>query len=161
MDLQIKEALNLYKIKLVEKKAGNIDINQLAGRIIDRSFPVNFWELSDRELDAEMGERLTDLNNRVDTKMIGYYDLPTNTFREKFVRKFRQAFYKCFRFYSDQISKIQSNYNGDLLAFHLATYVRLKQQQEQIVLLQAKLDECLEQQESLHMEVRRLKKGNH
>ena len=65
MNEDIKKEIIKTREELEKKLNGIKDISELVGKNIDREYPQDFNELSETELDAEMGKRVVFLNENL------------------------------------------------------------------------------------------------
>ena len=65
MKEDIKKEIIKTREELEKKLNGIKDISELVGKNIDREYPQDFNELSETELDAEMGKRVVFLNENL------------------------------------------------------------------------------------------------
>lgn len=65
MNEDIKKEIIKTREELEKKLNGVKDISELVGKNIDREYPQDFNELSETELDAEMGKRVVFLNENL------------------------------------------------------------------------------------------------
>ena len=65
MDPEIKEEIAKARRDLEKKMDKVKDISDLVGKNIDREYPQDFNELSETELDVEMGKRVVFLNENL------------------------------------------------------------------------------------------------
>ncbi|MFX0198008.1 MAG: hypothetical protein ACFFCW_17960, partial [Candidatus Hodarchaeota archaeon] len=63
---QIKQRIGSWKRELKDQKEKIDKVENLINKKIDRNFDVDLWELSEKELDLEMGNRLSMLNDDID-----------------------------------------------------------------------------------------------
>ncbi|HUU06639.1 MAG TPA: hypothetical protein VMZ49_12275 [Patescibacteria group bacterium] len=148
MDEQIKEEIAKLKGYFQGRKDSAASLEELAGGPIQHHFPVDLWQLSDSELDGEMGKRLSFLNDDIDCR-------PTSdiTSHRRFIGPaivlFKKMIFKIFRPYSNTLFVRQNRFNDQLVAFHLATFIRLRRLEEKVRALEQHEQEIKDQVEDL------------
>jgi hypothetical protein len=106
-------------------------LEELAGGPIRHHYPIDLWSLSDSELDNEMGKRLGFLNDDIDCR-------PTAavTSHRRFIGPaivfFKKLLLKCLRPYTNSLFVRQNRFNEQLVAFHLASFIRLRRIEERL-----------------------------
>jgi O-antigen chain-terminating methyltransferase len=144
------EQINAEIVKLKEyyqnrkNTAGNLE--ELAGEPLQHHFPVDLWQLSDSELDGEMGKRLSFLNEDIDCRpsqnitshrrFIG----PLIIFGKKIIAKILSP-------YTNTLFVRQNRFNEQLVSLHLATFIRCRRLEEKIRQLNSQIQELKEQQQ--------------
>ena len=106
-------------------------LEELAGGPLQHHFPIDLWSLSDSELDNEMGKRLTFLNDDIDCR-------PTAAIASH--RRFlgpaivfgKRLLLKLLRPYTNLLFVRQNRFNEGLVAFHLASFIRLRRLEERL-----------------------------
>ncbi|MCJ7526446.1 MAG: hypothetical protein MUP71_14670 [Candidatus Aminicenantes bacterium] len=148
MDEQIKEEIAKLKERFQGRKDSAASLEELAGGPIQHHFPVDLWQLSDSELDGEMGKRLSFLNDDIDCR-----PTPDITSHRRFIGPaivlFKKMIFKIFRPYSNTLFVRQNHFNDQLVAFHLATFIRLRRLEEKVHALEQHEQEIKEQVEDL------------
>jgi predicted RND superfamily exporter protein len=150
---QIEKLREIEKLKeeIVKQKESISDIRQLLNEEIDRDFPTDLWELSERELDNEMGNRLSFLNDDIDTRP----DAATIHSHRKFIGKpvvlLKRFVMKLMGFYTNTVMEKQRRFNEQLVAFHLASFIRFRQNEAKIKSIEEKL-KVLEEDRDLLLE---------
>jgi hypothetical protein len=125
MDEKIKDEIARLKEYYRERKGSATSLEELAGNPIQHHFPINLWELSDSELDGEMGKRLTFLNEDIDCR-------PTmaitshRSFIGPLIVFFKKMIAKILRPYTNTLFVRQNRFNEQLVAFHLASFIRFR-----------------------------------
>ena len=159
MDEQIIKEINRLKEEIYQQKEKVSDIKGLVKKEIDRDFPVDFWELSERELDNEMGNRLSFLNDDIDTRP----DPQSITSHRRILGKpiifFKRLVMKIAGFYTNTILEKQRSFNEQLVAFHLASFIRFRHNERKIKEIREKLKTLEENQELLLEQLAQLKNG--
>lgn len=157
MDEHIIREINHLKEDILRQKETLIPIEELVKHPIDRDFPVDPWELSDRELDNEMGNRLSFMNEDIDTRPV----LDTLSSHRRFIGRFivylKRRFMKMIRFYTDTLTEKQVRFNSQLVAFHLATFIRLRRTEERISTIEKQVKNLEEENELLREQINQLK----
>jgi hypothetical protein len=157
MDEQIVNEINRLKEEIYNRKEKVSEIGQLVKREIDRDFPINLWELSERELDNEMGTRLSILNDDIDIRP----DPRALTSHRRILGKplvfIKRLFMKVVGFYTDTLLEKQWHFNERLVAFHLASFIRFRSNEQKIKALEEKLKTFEEEYEMMLEQLEKLK----
>lgn len=159
MDERIIKEINRLKEEIYQQKEKVSDIKELITGEIDRDFPVDFWELSERELDNEMGNRLSFLNDDIDTRP----DAQSITSHRRILGKpivlIKRLVMKIAGFYTNTILEKQRSFNEQLVAFHLASFIRFRHNERKIKDILEKLKALEEDQELILEQLAQLKNG--
>lgn len=159
MDERIIKEINRLKEEIFQQKDKVSDIKELVTGEIDRDFPVDFWELSERELDNEMGNRLSFLNDDIDTRP----DAQSITSHRRILGKpivlIKRLVMKIAGFYTNTILEKQRSFNEQLVAFHLASFIRFRHNERKIKEILEKLKTLEEDQELILEQLAQLKDG--
>ena len=148
MDKAIKEEIACLK-KIYEKQikdASSLEI--ITGKNIVHHYPVNFWELSDNELDQEMGKRLTFLNEDIDCR-------PSRdiTSHRRFIGPLivlgKKIIAKILSPYTNTLFVRQNRFNEQLVSLHLAAFIRFRRLEEKIKQLESQTRDFKEQQQEI------------
>jgi hypothetical protein len=151
MEGKLREEIKNLKQELLAKKENISDIGQLLniGSDIDRNFHTDLWELSERELDVEMGDRLSVLNGDIDIRP----DIHSITSHRNLLGKpivlIKRFLMKVANLYTNLILEKQRIFNSRLVAFHLASFIRFRKNEEKLDTIMEKLKELEENQEFL------------
>lgn len=154
---QDTDPINRLKRELFKQKEAVSDIGRLVKSEIDRDYSMDLWELSERELDNEMGNRLSFLNDDIDTRPDTGAISSHRRFLGKPVVLIKKLFMKITGFYTNSLLEKQRRFNQQAVAFHLATFVRLRRNDERIKSIEEKLKVLHEDQELLLEQLDRLK----
>jgi hypothetical protein len=148
MDEQIKDEIARLKEYYQVRKSAIGSLEELAGEPVQHHFPVDMWALSDSELDGEMGKRLSFLNDDIDCR-----PTPDITSHRRFIGPlivlFKKMIFKIFRPYSNTLFVRQNRFNEQLVAFHLASFIRARRLEEKVRNLEQQAQEIKEQVEEL------------
>lgn len=159
MNEQLRKEINRLREELYKQKEKISDIKKLAGKEIDRDFPIDLWELSEIELDNEMGNRLSFLNQDIDPRP----DANSITSHRRFLGKpiilFKRMIMKIAGFYTNTILEKQRRLNEQLVVFHLASFIRFRRNERKIEEIREKLKALDEDQELLSEQLDILKNG--
>lgn len=131
MDEQIKAEIARLKEFYQARKTAAGSLEELAGEPIQHHFPVDLWSLSDSELDGEMGKRLGFLNEDIDCRP-GADITSHRRFLGPLVVLFKKALFKLLRPYTNTLFVRQNRFNEQLVAFHLASFIRLRRLEERL-----------------------------
>lgn len=159
MDERIIKEINRLKEEIFQQKDKVSDIKELVKEEIDRDFPVDLWELSERELDNEMGNRLSFLNDDIDTRP----DAQSITSHRRILGKpivlIKRLVMKIAGFYTNTILEKQRSFNEQLVAFHLASFIRFRHNERKIKEILEKIKTLEEDQELILEQLAQLKNG--
>ncbi|MGD2086047.1 MAG: hypothetical protein PVH61_07675 [Candidatus Aminicenantes bacterium] len=159
MDERIIKEINRLKQEIFRQKDKVSDIKELVTEEIDRDFPVDFWELSERELDNEMGSRLSFLNDDIDTRP----DAQSITSHRRILGKpiifIKRLVMKIAGFYTNTVLEKQRSFNEQLVAFHLASFIRFRHNEQKIKEILEKLKALEEEQGLILEQLAHLKNG--
>ena len=149
MDENIAKDINRLKENLYRQKEQAANVEALIKKEIDREFPMNLWDLSEKELDAEMGDRLTFLNNDIDPRP----DLKSITSHRKILGKpivlLKRLIMKIAGVYTNSLLEKQRRFNDQLVAFHLASFIRFRNNEKNLKFIDEKLKNLEEDREML------------
>ncbi len=144
----LKEEIFSLKKEIHLKRKKIKEIKKLINKEIDTPYRINLWELTENELDKEMGTRLSILNEDIDClpsgeikshrKIIG----PFIVFLKKIIRKLTLPY---LRF----IFERQKNFNEEIVAYQLASFIRFRQIEEKLNDLKQEIEELKEKQETI------------
>jgi hypothetical protein len=143
MDESIKEEIARLKEVYRAGKEAATSLEELAGKPLTHHYPVDLWSLSDGELDGEMGKRLGFLNEDIDCHPA---DAITSHRRwtGPFIVRFKKLFFRMLRSYTDHLLARQIRFNEQLVAFHLASFIRFRRLEERVRLLEKEAGEARE-----------------
>jgi hypothetical protein len=148
MDEQIKDEIARLKEYYQARKSSVGSLEELAGEPIQDHFPVDLWSLSDSELDGEMGKRLGFLNEDIDCRPRA--DITSHRrFLGPVVVLFKKIIFKLLRPYTNTLFVRQNRFNEQLVAFHLASFIRLRRLEEKVRGLERQEQESKEREEEL------------
>jgi hypothetical protein len=148
MDEQNKKGIVELKEYYRGRKDAAANLEELAGQPVQHHFPVDLWQLSDSELDGEMGKRLSLLNDDIDCR-------PTLeiTSHRRFIGPavvlFKKLLFKLMRPYTNTLFVRQNHFNEQLVAFHLASFIRFRRLEERTRSLEQHVEEIQGQLEDL------------
>lgn len=149
MDETIAKEIKRLKEDIFRQKETISDINALVKQEIDRDFHLDLWELSEKELDAEMGERLSFLNDDIDPRP----DPGAITSHRKILGKpivlFKRLVMKIAGIYTNSLLEKQRRFNEQLVAFHLASFIRFRRNETKIKEIEEKIKTVEEDRELL------------
>ena len=156
MNDKIRLELKRIKEMFAESRAQIQEISDSIKEPIDREYPLDLWSLSDKELDSEMAERLSLLNDDIDFRE----DIQPTSERKRFrgiSLLYKKAVKKLISPYLDQVfERIQGKqvrFSEDLVKFHLATFIRIRKLDQRLAEIEEKL---FEGQEALDYLLQRL-----
>jgi len=143
MDEQIKKEIAELKEYYRQRKDAAASLEELTGGPVQHHFPVDLWSLSDSELDGEMGKRLGFLNEDIDCR-------PTAgiTSHRRFIGPvivlLKKMFLTIMRPYTNSLFVRQNRFNEQLVAFHLASFIRFRRLEERVKRLERTANDALE-----------------
>jgi hypothetical protein len=149
MDEHIVNEINRLKEEIHKQKEAVATVAGLVKGEIDRPFHTDLWELSERELDHEMGSRLSFMNDDIDTKPDSGSIVSHRRLLGKPVVLFKRLMMKMFRPYTNLLLEKQRHFNEQAVAFHLASFIRFRHNETRIKAIEEKLKEIEEEQELL------------
>jgi len=132
MDEQTVKELDRLKEELAQKRERIQQVERLVKDAIDRDFAIDLWQLSPRELDAEMGDRLTALNDSIDPRPTRDSITSHRRFLGKPIVLAKRLMMRLMQPAIDTILEKQRLFNERAVAFHLATFIRLRQNEQTI-----------------------------
>lgn len=154
-EAKVRQKLGFLKEELIRQKEGSKEIKDLIGREIETHYETDLWELSGKELDQEMGELLTSLNEDIDClalkkitsrrKMMGGFIVPAKKIIAGILRPFLRA---CLA--------IQRRFNQNAVRFQLATFIRCRRLEKKLEGIEKIAAEIEEQQGALLDAIRSL-----
>jgi hypothetical protein len=149
IDKNLEKEIKFLKEEIFSQKEKLIDIKQLVKKEIDRDFSTDLWELSERELDNEMGSRLSFLNDDIDVRPDPGSITSHRKILGRFIVFFKKILMKMSNMYTHTILEKQKRFNEQLVAFHLASFIRFRHNEECIKEIEAKLKTLEEDQDIL------------
>ncbi len=145
----VEEELRRLTEQIQKQKESVQSIHGLIRETIDHHYPVDLWALSPRELDNEMGDRLSFMNDDIDTRP----DPAVVSSHRKIIGRpivfIKRMFMKLTRFYSNALLQKQRHFNEQVVAFHLASFIRARQIEKRLLNIEEKLKQLHEEQELL------------
>ena len=142
---QIKQQIGSWKKELKDQKEQIDKVENLINKKIDRNFDVNLWELSEKELDLEMGNRLSMLNEDIDImrqekitshrKVLGLLIVPIKKLARKILLPDVSPFFER-----------QKLFNEGLVAYLLASFIRFRSMEKRL----RKLEQDIAEAEDTH-----------
>lgn len=143
MDEKTRNEIAALKERLRADKDAAATLEDLAGIPIQHHYPIDLWSLSDSELDNEMGKRLSFLNDDIDCR-------PTvaitshRRFLGPLIVFFKKLLLKALRPYTNSLFVRQNRFNEQLVAFHLASFIRFRRIEERVKCLEMQTSETQE-----------------
>lgn len=151
MEKKIKDEINDIKQEIYNKKKEINDIKELIKEDIDRDFEINLWELSEKELDNEMGNRLSFLNEDIDPRPDKRSIVSHRKILGKPIIFVKRLFMKLSNIYTNTILEKQRKFNEQLVAFHLASFIRFRKNEEKLRDIEKQIKE-IEQNQDIILE---------
>jgi hypothetical protein len=141
MEEQIKDEVARLKEDFHKLKDSASSLEELAGQPLRHHYPVDLWSLSDSELDGEMGKRLGFLNEDIDCRPSAEI-----TSHRRFIGPvvvwFKKVLLKVLRPYTNSLFLRQNRFNEQLVAFHLASFIRFRRLEERLMRLEQEANEA-------------------
>ncbi|MCP4154384.1 MAG: hypothetical protein GY757_42055 [bacterium] len=156
MDEQTKKEIQLLKTDIYNLKETVGDINALVKNDIDRDFRLDLWELSERELNNEMGSRLSLLNDDIDPTPESHAITSHRKIIGPLIVFFKKLIVKTSKIYIGAVLEKQRRFNEQLVGYHLATFIRFKQNETRIKSLEEKVKTVEEDRELMMEQLNRL-----
>jgi hypothetical protein len=139
-DNPIKAEIARLKEYYQARKSALGTLEELAGKPVQHHFAVDLWQLSDSELDGEMGKRLSFLNDDIDCR-----PKPAITSHRRFIGPLivlcKKIVFKLLRPYTNTLFDRQNHFNEQLVAFHLASFIRFRRLEERALRLEQQAEE--------------------
>lgn len=140
MDEQIKAEVAKLKEYYQARRSSLGSLEELAGQPVRHHFAVDLWQLSDSELDGEMGKRLGFLNDDIDCR-----PAPAITSHRRLIGPLvvfcKKIVFTLLRPYTNTLFDRQNRFNGQLVAFHLASFIRFRRLEERTRRLEQQAEE--------------------
>ena len=140
MDEQIKNGIAGLKETYRGRKDAAASLEELAGKPVQDHFAVDLWQLSDSELDGEMGKRLGFLNDDIDCR-----PTPAITSHRRIIGPLivfcKKIVFTLLRPYTNTLFDRQNRFNEQLVAFHLASFIRFRRLEDRTRRLEQQADE--------------------
>lgn len=133
------------------RRTANASLEQLNNGPTEQPGRVDLWSLSFAELDQEMASRLSSLNEDIDCSPRG----PISSHRRhigQWIVLAKKALRTLMAPYTRLLLARQNRFNEDLVAFHLASFIRMRR-------LEERNTELTRQLEVLHEALERLNAG--
>lgn len=146
MDKEIIDRIQDLKTEIRKSRDNIQEITELVKKEIDREFPIDLWELSDKELDAVMGERLSIINERIDTRPVSSDIHSHRGLSGKIIVRFKRFLLKISSVYTNMLFDKQRELNGHMVFFQLASFIRQKRLEEKIKEINRTVKEIKEDQ---------------
>lgn len=137
---QIKQEIDSLKKELSNRREKIEKIETMVNKQIDYDFEINLWELSEKELDQEMGNRLTLLNEDADCirlekitshrKVLG----PVIVVFKKIARRILLPFMTPF-------FERQKRFNVGMVNYLLASFIRFRSVEQRLKRLERDIAE--------------------
>lgn len=154
MDEHIVNELDRIKEELTQKREQLQTVEQLVKDPIDRDYPIDLWQLSPRELDAEMGDRLSALNGSIDPRPTSDSITSHRRIIGKPIVMIKKIVMRLFQPAIDTMLEKQRQFNEQAVAFHLASFIRMRQIEQTVKELEETLGELdhrqLDMMDELH-----------
>ena len=143
MDERINREIGKLKEIYRQKRESVISLEQLVHGPIAVPVKIDLWELSEKELDQEMGRRLSCLNDDIDCRPQGALS-SHRRFIGPFIVLAKKVLRKVLSPYTNMLFLRQNRFNADLVAFHLATFIRFRRLEKRMEELEERSRELLD-----------------
>jgi len=151
MDERIKGEIGKWKEIYRRKRESAVSLEQLLHGPIDVPVKIDLWELSEKELDQEMGRRLSCLNDDIDCRPQGALSSHRRLIGP-FVVLAKKALRKVLSPYTNMLFLRQNRFNADLVAFHLAAFIRFRRLEKRMEELEERSREFPDSRETIREE---------
>ncbi len=145
----IKEEVRQIREDLLKQRESAASLQELVKGQLDRHYHQDLWELSERELDSEMGARLSYMNDDIDIRPEGDCISGGGGLLRKPVVKFKRIIIRIVSNYLDQMSAKMVRFNEQSVAFHLASFIRLRKNNQKLQGMHEKLNTLEDERELL------------
>jgi len=120
-------------------------LQELVKEPIDQPFQLNLWDLSAAELDQEMANRLSALNDDINTRPSEKITSHRRVIGPLIVMV-KNVLRKLLSPYTNLVLARQVKFNEDMVAFHLATFIRFRQLDNQLTSVGERLNAIKDEQ---------------
>jgi hypothetical protein len=144
---QLKQSFNSLKKELSNQREKIGKIEGLVKKQVDQDYEINLWELSDKELDQEMGNRLTLLNEDIDCmqlekitshrKIVGPLIVGFKKMASRILLPFITPFFER-----------QKQFNKGVVNYLLASFIRFRSMEQRLKKLERDIAETDETQDA-------------
>lgn len=146
---EIRAEIARLKQELQSRRDAAASLDELAGTPLQHHYPLDLWSLSDSELDNEMGKRLGFLNEDIDCRP-GQAVASHRRLLGPFIVLGKKLLLKLLRPYSNSLFVRQNRFNEQLVAFHLASFIRFRRLEERLARLERRADGIPERDAPAH-----------
>lgn len=143
MNEEINREIGRLKEIYRQERESVVSLEQLVHGPIDVPIKVDLWELSDKELDQEMGGRLSCLNDDIDCRPQGAIS-SHRRFIGPLIVRVKKTLRKVLSPYTNMLFLKQNRFNADLVAFHLASFIRFRRLEKRMEELEERSRELLD-----------------
>jgi hypothetical protein len=144
MDEESKKKIQEIKAKIIQEKEKITDIKQLSQKEIDREYQPNVWELSEKELELFIAEKLSGISQSWDVKP----DRQSISSHRKVVGKMivwiKRILLKTGSAYSNMLLDKQVQFNQKLVELLQGFFLRLSELDKKISDLEKRIRDCEE-----------------
>jgi hypothetical protein len=145
---QIIRRIGFLKKELLDQKEKIEKIEKLTKKQIDCNFEVDLWELSEKELDQEMGNRLSMLNEDIDCTQLTKITSHRKVLKVLIVALKKNARKILLPFLIPFFEK-QKRFNEGVVAYHLASFIRFRSLEQRLRELEKDIVEINEKRETI------------
>jgi len=147
MGSNIAEELTRLEGVLKQRQADTSNIGELVKEEIDRDFPLDLWELSPIELESRMGQRLSLLNDDIDTRPDPGSITSHRRWLGKIIVRVKRLMMKIAAPYTNTLLDKQRHFNEQVVAFQLASFIRFSHLEKRLKELEEKLADLQDRQQ--------------
>ena len=144
---QLKKRIDSWKKELQSQKENIKKIEKLINKQIDYDFEVNLWELSEKELDQEMGNRLSMLDEDINFLQLGKITSHRKVLGPLIVG-FKKMARKILLPHLKPFFERQIKFNEGVVSFLLASFIRFRSIEQRLKELEKDTVESEEEQET-------------
>jgi len=139
-DDEARNEIAALKERFRAAKEAADSLEGLVGGPVRHHYPIDLWALSDNELDNEMGKRLGFLNEDIDCRPNAAITSHRRVIGPLIVW-FKKLLLKVLSPYTNSLFLRQNRFNEQLVAFHLASFIRFRRLEEKLKRGELPLDE--------------------
>ncbi len=130
-DDEARNEIAALKERFRAAKEAAASLEGLVGGPVRHHYPVDLWALSDNELDNEMGKRLGFLNEDIDCRPTAAITSHRRVIGPLIVLC-KKLLLKVLSPYTNSLFLRQNRFNEQLVAFHLASFIRFRRLEEKL-----------------------------
>ncbi len=139
MENPLEKEVQRLKDELAKKRAEIQDIARLVGEEIDRRFSLHPVELSERELDSLVTEKLEIAKQSIDINLKPEELTSHRKILGRPILFLKRKFMRIIRFYTELLASKQNRFNDNTTALLEAIYTHSKRQRQELRDVQEKI----------------------